>query len=561
MRIAVFTFIVAAIGILYYVFVDDRHYKRWDVSTMKNWLDTHAVPYKPESSAKDLRHLVGEYMEAMKPNYEEWSTSELKDYLNMKEASAVYHGKKGLHKAEKQVNKAVDDTKSAANRVKDYASDKTKEGKESIFDSWNDSQLKKFLERHGALSKKETSKLDALSPSALREKAHDVYKKASGKFGDAEDWVFESWTDSDLKNWLDEHKVHIGKKEVPRESLVKKVKHGLTHPGQTLKDSFAAAREEVEEDVHSTKAFVEKEMSGFNHFLSRFWSYSRLKKFLDMHGVPTIQLTEKDRLLARIRRLEYKTSKNAEHAGKKVADKMRSATSQAKEKAGDMVENAKSGVKHFADETVIGKWQDSKLKSFLDARGIPVPQPSTKDELIALVRRNLYKLPLSSWNIDFDKVSSNDLSAWIKKYKSHYTGKLHPSQDREHLVQNARNIYGALVEKGDNIFNEASKAIRHVAVGYSKWSDDDLKSALKEYGEKVHEPFDRDEAIRRLSRNDYVYSFHHAEPHFAMFGKLKGLMSKMFGLLTGSHHNGKRNSKVISSKVPVVVITATTTVK
>ena len=33
-------------------------------------------------------------------------------------------------------------------------------------------------------------------------------------------------------------------------------------------------------------------------------------------------------------------------------------------------------------------WSESDLKEFLDERGVPVPQPSTRDKLIASVRRN-----------------------------------------------------------------------------------------------------------------------------------------------------------------------------
>ena len=55
-----------------------------------------------------------------------------------------------------------------------------------------------------------------------------------------------------------------------------------------------------------------------------------------------------------------------------------------------------------AFNSVVGTWSDSRLKAFLDARGVPVPQSGKKDELIAQVRLNKHKAASgwSAWTFD-----------------------------------------------------------------------------------------------------------------------------------------------------------------
>ena len=43
---------------------------------------------------------------------------------------------------------------------------------------------------------------------------------------------------------------------------------------------------------------------------------------------------------------------------------------------------------HYPGDWLYETWSESDLKEFLDERGVPVPQPSTRDKLIASVLRN-----------------------------------------------------------------------------------------------------------------------------------------------------------------------------
>ena len=52
--------------------------------------------------------------------------------------------------------------------------------------------------------------------------------------------------------------------------------------------------------------------------------------------------------------------------------------------------------------SAIASWSETRLKAYLDARGVPVPQNGKKDELLASVRLNKHKAATgwSAWTFD-----------------------------------------------------------------------------------------------------------------------------------------------------------------
>ena len=55
-----------------------------------------------------------------------------------------------------------------------------------------------------------------------------------------------------------------------------------------------------------------------------------------------------------------------------------------------------SSAKGVLDDKVLEGWSDSQIKSFCDKHAIPVPQGSTRNELIALARKHSHKLSVSA---------------------------------------------------------------------------------------------------------------------------------------------------------------------
>lgn len=91
---------------------------------------------------------------------------------------------------------------------------------------------------------------------------------------------------------------------------------------------------------------------------SHSWTESQLKAFLDYHDVPNPNPRTRDSLL-------HTARANYQNIANKVGE-----------------------TASYPGDWLYSQWSDSDLKSWADERGIPVPQPGTRDKLIASMRRN-----------------------------------------------------------------------------------------------------------------------------------------------------------------------------
>lgn len=82
-----------------------------------------------------------------------------------------------------------------------------------------------------------------------------------------------------------------------------------------------------------------------------------MKSFADKHGIPVPQPRQRDSLLKAVRE-NYQTAAN------KLSESV-----------------------NYPGDWLYESWSDSDLKAWFDERGYPVPQPSTRDGLIANIRR------------------------------------------------------------------------------------------------------------------------------------------------------------------------------
>ncbi|KAF8541032.1 hypothetical protein BDD12DRAFT_804074 [Trichophaea hybrida] len=153
------------------------------------------------------------------------------------------------------------------------------------------------------------------------------------------DWVFDSWSESQLKAFLD--------------------RHGIPNPTPRTRDTLlASARnnyQNVANKLGETSAYP-------GNWLYESWSESDLKRWLDERGYPVPKPTSRDKLIAVVRR-------NSRLASIKAA-------------------KSKDSVKETISDTVFDTWSDSKLKEFLNKNNVNIPHGSTKNELLALARRN-----------------------------------------------------------------------------------------------------------------------------------------------------------------------------
>jgi hypothetical protein len=156
--------------------------------------------------------------------------------------------------------------------------------------------------------------------------------------------------------------------------------------------------------------------------------------------------------------------------------------------------------KDDAFDAAISSWSDTRLKAFLDARGVPVPQDGKIDEIRAAVRHNAHKAKVHAGFSDsvFDSWNTEQLQEWLgKKAKG----------TRDDLIASAKKNYASASSKGGSewasVTAQGAKATGYL---FDTWTDSDLKSFLDSYGVPVPQGSKRNELIAAARRNSRYYS-------------------------------------------------------
>ena len=201
------------------------------------------------------------------------------------------------------------------------------------------------------------------------------------------DWLYETWSESDLKEFLDERGVPVPQPST-RDKLIASVRRNARLASLNLKDSAASASS-------SAKAAQES----LSDALLDAWSDSQIKQWADENGIKVPQGSKRNELIALARK--HRDSLD----GKKAASSVSSGFNAATTKAGNEFARATEDAQLKSEDafnSVLATWSDSRLKAFLDARGVPIPQNGKKDELIAAARLNQHKAATgySAWTFD-----------------------------------------------------------------------------------------------------------------------------------------------------------------
>lgn len=156
--------------------------------------------------------------------------------------------------------------------------------------------------------------------------------------------------------------------------------------------------------------------------------------------------------------------------------------------------------KDEAFEAAIDAWSDTRLKAYLDERGVPVPQNGKIDELRAAVRHNAHKAKVRAGFSDaaFDTWSSEQLQEYLgKKAKG----------TRDELIASAKKNYASASAKGgkewESLTSQGAKATAYL---FDSWSDSDLKSFLDSYGVPLPQGSKRNELIAAARRNSRYFT-------------------------------------------------------
>jgi len=216
------------------------------------------------------------------------------------------------------------------------------------------------------------------------------------------------------------------------------------------------------------------------------WSESDLKNFCDKNGINVPQGTKVNELRALVRK------NRAEILGDTVSGTAASAYGAATSYAGNEYARATDSVsKAYQDafNEAVDTWSESRLKGYLDARGVPVPHASKKDELRALVRKHSHKAA-SGWNAwTFDDLSYENLKNYLTSSGDTTAQKAakKAGATRDDLVKAAQSAYSSASKAGGTSYASATSYLAAATQAarnsvFDTWSESELKSYLDSYG-------------------------------------------------------------------------------
>ena len=270
------------------------------------------------------------------------------------------------------------------------------------------------------------------------------------------------------------------------------------------------------------------------------WSDSKLKEFLDEHGVPVPQGSKKNEMLALARKHRASLVGNASTASASGSSAFNAATTKAGNEYATATDSASMAVDDLFN-SAIDTWSDSRLKAFLDSRGVDVPQGSKKNELVKQVRLNKHKAATgwSAWTFDTWTVDN------LQKYLSTQGKKVkkNAKANRNDLVKSAQDNYASASKSGGTSYASVTSYLAQQTAAtkdttFDTWSDSDLKSYLDSYGVPNYQGSNTNE-LRALAKKQYTYfKYGTTTPSGTIFEQIKNGLSYVLGLAQGGASSG-----------------------
>lgn len=144
---------------------------------------------------------------------------------------------------------------------------------------------------------------------------------------------------------------------------------------------------------------------GYNIYIPTNQEIIEIKEWADKNGINVPQGSKRNELIAIARKHRNQLANSAKSAATQASSSGASAFGAATSSAGNAYAKATDDAQlkaNSAFDTAVGTWSESRLKAYLDSRGVPVPQSGKKDELLAAVRLNKHKAATgwSAWTFD-----------------------------------------------------------------------------------------------------------------------------------------------------------------
>ncbi|KAL9022302.1 MAG: hypothetical protein Q9185_000544 [Variospora sp. 1 TL-2023] len=497
-------------------------YNKWHETELERWLSDHNVPYPTPADRKDLENLVKSNWDSkVATPYHDWEPAQLQSYLNAKGADVKNGAESNKQTLISQVqgmwHESADTASNSYNSVKDW-----------IFDGWTDSQLKAFLDKNNIPAPQPRNR-DTLLATA-RKNYESVAKNLKETAHYPGDWLYQSWSESELKEFLDERGVPVPQPST-RDKLVASVRRNSRLSAVNAKDNAASA---------SASAKAAKE--SLSDQLLDSWSDSKIKEWADSNGIKVPQGSKRNELLALARK--HRDTLTGDKIASSASSAFGAATSNVQGQYDSLSSNAQGKGQDTFDEAV-ASWSDSRLKAYLDARGVPVPQGGKKDELVKQVRLNQHKAA-SGWSAwTFDTWSTENLKKWLSTQNNKAASKAGVSRDE--LFKQAQDSYASASQSGGSNYasvtsylTSATDAVKDTT--FDTWSDSELKSYLDTYGVPNYQGSNSNELKAMARRNANYFRYGTSTPQEGLLARLQGGAQWVFDQLKIGVSSGRQSA-------------------
>ncbi|RYO80409.1 hypothetical protein DL762_007648 [Monosporascus cannonballus] len=502
-------------------------YNKWHETELERWLSDNDIPYPTPADRKDLEALIEKNWEqhAVAP-YKSWDTDKLQAYLRTK-------GIETKDTAESSKDSLFSKVQSSWYETEDKAHSAWANVRDWILDTWSDSALKAFADRHGIPVPQPRTRDTLLQK--VRENYDNIAKKAGETASYPGDWLYETWSESDLKEWLDTH--------------------GFPAPQPSTRDKLIAsvrrnsrlAYLKAQEQQASASAKANAAYATLTDQIIDAWSESQLKEFADKNDINVPQGTNTNELRALVRR------HRAEFLDDTVSASAASAFGAATSNAGNQYAKATNDASLAAQEAfneAINSWSDSRLKAYLDARGIPVPHASKTDELRALVRKNSHKAAsgFNAWT--WDDLSYDNLKKYLINSGNDAARKVGESTSatRDEMLSAAQSAYASASSAGGDSYASATSYLAQATDAaknnmFDTWSESELKAYLDTYGVPVPQGSTLNE-LRAAARKQVTYfKYGTNSPTGTAFAKLSESVKDTYNWVMGHLGAGSEVAK------------------
>lgn len=463
-------------------------YNKWHETELERWLSDHDIPYPSPADRKELETLVGKsWNDYVVAPYSSWDTADLSAYLQAK-------GKETRDDAAVTRDNLVSQVKDNWYETEENAYQAWASVKDWILDTWTESQLKSFCDKHSIPVPQPRHR------DTLLQKARSSYEAIANKAGQASsypgNWLYETWSESDLKSWLDTQGFPVPQ-PTTRDKLIASVRRNSRLAYLKAQDQAASAT-----------ASAQAAYATLTDMIIDAWGESQLKEFCDKNGISVPQGTKASELRALVRK------NRAAILGDTVSGRASAAFGAATSNAQNQYARATDSASLAAQDAfnqVVSAWSDTRLKAYLDARGIPVPQGSKKNELEALVRKHSH-LAASGWSAwTFDDFSYDNLKKFLIENGDAIAKKIAEKKDssRDELVSAAQSAYTSASTAGGSDYASATSYIASVTASAKKnafdaWSESELKAYLDSYGIPVPQGSKLEE-LKAQARKESTY--------------------------------------------------------